>query len=60
MHLAPDTYYVGTGVWSSKEPVRLHQVLDFVMFRVLPKMDNRAFGYVDLSVGEPEFVLTEE
>ena len=60
MHLAPDAYYVGAGVWSSKEPVRLHQVLDFVMFSVLPKMDNRAFGYVDLSVGEPEFVLTEE
>lgn len=60
MHLAPDTYFVGTGVWSSKEPVRLHQVLDFVMFRVLPKMENRAFGYVDLSAAEPEFVLTEE
>jgi lipopolysaccharide transport system ATP-binding protein len=55
MHLVPDTYFIGSGIWSSKEPARLHQVLDFVMFRVLPKNENRALGYVDLGAGEPEF-----
>jgi len=60
MHLAPDTYFVGSGVWSSKEPPRLHQVLDFVMFRVLPRTENHAFGYVDLVTSEPEFNIIDE
>ncbi len=60
MYLAPDTYFVGAGVWSSKEPVRLHQVLDFIMFRVLPKPENRAFGYVNLSESKPELKISED
>lgn len=57
MDLAPDTYFIGSGIWADKEPVRLHQVLDFIMFRVLPKAEYSGMGYVDLSVGEPEFEI---
>lgn len=57
MNLLPEVYFVGAGVWSSKDPERLHQVLDFVMFRVLPQSENWAFGHVKLSRGEPEFIL---
>lgn len=60
MYLAPDTYFVGSGIWSSKESTRLHQVLDLIMFRVSPKPDNCAFGHVDLAVGEPEFDIVQD
>jgi len=45
--------------YMAQEPSRLHQVLNLVMFRVLPRRDNHAFGYVDLSVGEPEFDVVQ-
>jgi lipopolysaccharide transport system ATP-binding protein len=60
MNLAPDTYFVGSGVWSSREPIRLYQVLDLIMFRVLPRPENLAFGYVDLVTDSPSFEISEE
>ena len=57
--LAPDTYFSGGGIWSTTEPTCMHRVFDLIMFRVLPKMENRAFGYVDLTVDEPEFEIIE-
>lgn len=57
MHLLPDVYFINSGVWSSQEPVRLHQVLDFAMFRVLPQKDNPNFGYLNISVRAPEFKI---
>lgn len=55
MLLAPDIYFVGAGVWTSKAPIRLHQVLDFAMFRVMSIRKKYAFGYVDLTIGDPVF-----
>lgn len=57
MNLAPAVYFSGGGIWSANEPVCLHKVVDLVMFRVLPKVKNDAFGHVDLSIGEPEFEI---
>lgn len=59
MRLTPGTYFAGGGIWSTTEPVLMHRILDAIMFRVLPKADNRASGYVDLSAGEPEFEISE-
>lgn len=55
MLLLPDVYFIGSGIWSSEEPMRLHQILDFVMFRVLPQKDIPDFGYFKISVKVPEF-----
>ncbi len=57
MNLAPNVYFSGAGIWSIHEPVCMHKVVDAIMFRVLPKLNNDTFGHVDLSVGEPEFEL---
>lgn len=57
MSLLLGVYFIGSGIWSPQEPVRLHQVLDFTMFRVLPQGDNFAFGYFDISTEEPNFTL---
>lgn len=60
MNLTPGTYFVNLGNWSTIEPVCLHRISDASMFRVLPKSENRTFGYVDLSVNEPEFEILDE
>lgn len=60
MNLTPNVYFAGGGIWSTTEPVCMHKIMDAIMFRVLPKAENRAFGYVDLAVGEPEFDIIEE
>lgn len=60
MSLTPGTYFVNLGNWSIIEPVCLHRISDASMFRVLPKSENRTFGYVDLSVNEPEFEIIDE
>jgi len=58
-NLKPDVYFISVGIWSAQEPSRLHQVLDLVMFRVLPKHKSYAWGLVDLTVGEPEFDVVQ-
>lgn len=57
MSLTPNIYFVGGGIWASAEPILMHRVLDFTMFRVLPKPTNYSFGYVDLTIGEAEFEI---
>jgi len=57
--LVPDTYFSSGAIWSVTEPACMHRVLDLTMFRVLPKTENRAFGYVDLTAGEPEFEIID-
>lgn len=57
MNLAPNVYFSGAGIWSANEPVCMHKVVDAIMFRVMPKLNNDSFGHVDLSVGEPEFEI---
>ena len=59
MILTPGIYFVGGGISSQTEPMMMHRVLDIIMFRVLPKAERRTTGYVDLSVGEPEFVVVD-
>lgn len=59
MILTPGIYFTGAGISSTTEPVLMHRILDAIMFRVLPKAENCASGYVDLSVGEPEFEISE-
>jgi lipopolysaccharide transport system ATP-binding protein len=59
MNLTPGTYFAGGGISSTTEPVQMHRILDAIMFRVLPKAENRASGYVDLSTDEPEFEISE-
>lgn len=59
MILTPGIYFVGAGIASTTEPVLMHRILDALMFRVLPKAEKRASGYVDLSTGEPEFEISE-
>lgn len=59
MILTPGIYFAGAGISSTTEPVLMHRILDALMFRVLPKSKKRASGYVDLSVGEPEFEISE-
>ena len=59
MNLTPGTYFAGGGISSTTEPVQMHRILDAIMFRVLPKAEKRASGYVDLSTGEPEFEIGE-
>lgn len=57
MNLAPNVYFSGSGIWSINEPVCMHRVVDAIMFRVMPKLNNDLVGHVDLSVGEPEFEI---
>jgi lipopolysaccharide transport system ATP-binding protein len=59
MTLTPGIYFAGAGISSTTEPVLMHRILDAIMFRVLPKAEKRASGYVDLSEGEPEFEISE-
>jgi len=58
MNLTPGTYFSGAAIWASSEPTCMHRVLDLIMFQVLPKKDNWAFGYVDLNVDEPTLDIT--
>jgi lipopolysaccharide transport system ATP-binding protein len=60
MDLTPSTYFVTASVNSFLEPTCMHKIVDAIMFRILPKTVNRAFGYVDLTIGEPEFKIIEE
>jgi lipopolysaccharide transport system ATP-binding protein len=60
MGLLPETYFVSMSIWSTSEQTPLHRVVDMIMFRVLPKAENRVFGYVDLTEGEPVFEIVEE
>ncbi len=60
MNLMPDTYFVTVSVWADSEQTPLHRVVDMIMFGILPKTNNQAFGYVDLTIGEPEFKIIEE
>jgi lipopolysaccharide transport system ATP-binding protein len=60
INLAPDIYFAGSGIWAASEPACMHRIVDLIMFRVLSKKENRAFGYVDLTVSEPEFEITSE
>ncbi|MBI5429906.1 MAG: ABC transporter ATP-binding protein [Nitrosomonadales bacterium] len=57
MDLLPGVYFVGGGVWSNREPVCLHRVLDAIMFRVVSNNKLKSFGYVDSSAGEPVLEL---
>lgn len=59
INLAPDVYFLGAGVWSTMEPACMHRVFDLTMFRVLPKSETHAFGYVDLTTGKPEFEIVD-
>lgn len=58
INLVPGTYFSGGGIWSLSEPVLMHRVVDAVMFRVLPRKKFNAFGYIDLSIDEPEFEIS--
>jgi len=49
--LLPGSYFVGGGVWARGTDCA-HRVLDALMFRVLPKERQFAFGYCDLSSGD--------
>lgn len=60
MSLLPGTYFISASIWSAIEETPLHRVVDIIMFRVLPKKNNRAFGYVDLILDEPEIKIIEE
>ena len=57
MILKPGTYFAGGAISSTTEPAMMHRILDAIMFRVLPTAENRVWGYVDLSAGEPEFEI---
>lgn len=59
MLLLPGIYFIGSATWSSREPAPLHQVSDFVMFRVLPQRSQLAYGYFDISAGIPEFKISD-
>ncbi len=51
LSLLPGAYFVGGGVWARGADCA-HRVLDALMFRVLPKGKQFAFGYCDLSSGD--------
>ncbi|MEO7841484.1 MAG: ABC transporter ATP-binding protein [Anaerolineales bacterium] len=53
MSLLPGVYFIGTGVWSLREPSCLHRVMDALMFRVSPEKNLKSSGYVDLASAEP-------
>lgn len=55
--LTPGTYFVTASVNSTVEPTCMHKIVDAMIFRVLPKSDNWAFGYVDLTIGAPQLEL---
>lgn len=57
INLNPNTYFANAGIFSTDEPACMHRITDAIMFRVLPKAENRVFGYVDLTAGEPEFEI---
>ena len=57
MDLLPGIYFAGGGIWSSQEPNCAHRILDAIMFRVVPLKSPNSFGYVDLSVKEPNVEL---
>lgn len=56
MDLLPGIYFAGGGIWSSREPICAHRILDAIMFRVEPKSIRSSFGYVDISTNNPLFV----
>lgn len=53
MDVLPGVYFVGSGVWSSREPNCAHRILDAIMFRVIPAKSPISFGYVDISSKNP-------
>jgi lipopolysaccharide transport system ATP-binding protein len=57
MDLLPGVYFVGGGIWSSQEPSCAHRIMDAIMFRVMPLKRSNSFGYVDISIKEPNFEL---
>ena len=57
--LTASTYFVTVSINSSSDPMFLHKIVDAVVFRVLPKAENWAFGYVDLTVGAPELKISD-
>lgn len=59
MNLNPNTYFANVGIFSTTEPTCMHRITDAIMFRVLPKGENRVFGYVDLTEGISDFEIIE-
>lgn len=59
MILMPNIYFVGSGIWSTTEPLCLHRIIDATMFRVLPKVENISFGLIDLTIDRPQFDIFE-
>lgn len=57
MDVLPGVYFVGSGVWSSREPNCAHRILDAIMFRVIPAKSPISFGYVDISSKNPNAEL---
>lgn len=60
MVLTPNTYFAGAGIWATTEPTIMYKIIDAIMFRVLPQADPRISGYVDLTIGNPEFGIFEK
>lgn len=54
MDLLPGAYFAGCGVWSRDEPNCAHRIIDAIMFRISYTEKRVAFGYVDMSCGEPK------
>ncbi|MES2499603.1 MAG: ABC transporter ATP-binding protein [Pseudomonadota bacterium] len=57
MDLLSGVYFVGGGIWTSQEPNCAHRILDAIMFRVVPLKSPHSFGYVDISIKEPNVEL---
>lgn len=57
MDVLPGAYFVGGGIWSSAEQNCAHRILDAIMFRVVPKSRSVSFGYVDMTIDEPNVEL---
>ncbi|MGB4813046.1 MAG: ABC transporter ATP-binding protein [Methylophilaceae bacterium] len=57
MTLLSGVYFVGTGVWSTHDPICRHRIVDALMFRVFNMPKVNSFGYVDISSKAPNFEL---